>query len=45
MMKQLSSHDMMGAKANLCTSKFSALQANNRNILTYTFKIANIVYI
>lgn len=44
-MKQLNGHDMIGAKANLCTSQFSALQANYRNTLTCTFKITNIVYI
>lgn len=43
-MTQLNGHDMIGAKANFCMSQFPALQAN-RNVLTCTFKIANIAYI
>lgn len=40
-----SGHDMIVTKANLRTSQFSALQGNNRNILTCTFKIHNIAFV
>lgn len=44
-MKQLSGHDMIVTKANLCMSQFSAIQGNNRKILTCTFKIPNIAFV